>query len=79
MTFGFGMLEVGYRMILTARREGGEGLACLFAVNHRAFNEAGEVARIMQRLLNGVEAAPDGVDLPLVAGKVEQRGRVAPR
>ena len=60
------------------RRERGERLAGFFADDQRACDQLGEILRIEQRLAQRVEAAADGIDLPLVAGKVEQSGRIAP-
>jgi len=60
------------------RGERREGIAGLLAVDQRAVDQPGEVFRIEQCLVDRVEAAADGVGLPLVARKLEQGGRVAP-
>ena len=60
------------------RRQSGEGFSSFVARHQRTFDELGEVLRIEQGLVQRVEAAPDRVDLPLVAGKIEERGSVAP-
>src|SRR6478672_5697603 len=60
------------------RRDRGEGLARLVAADERARRQLGEILRIDQRLAEGVEAPADGIDLPLITGKVEQSRGISP-
>ena len=46
--------------------------------DERTFDHLGEILRIDQRLVQRLEAVADGLNLPLVAGKVEQGGCVPP-
>src|SRR3954451_7967409 len=61
------------------RSQSGKRFAGFVAADQRARNQLGEILRIEQRLAERIEAVADRFDLPLVAGKVEQSGGVAPR
>jgi len=60
------------------RGERGERVAGLFAADQRTRDQLGEIPGIEQRLVQRIQAAVDGIDLPLIARKTEQSGRVAP-
>src|SRR4029078_1359453 len=71
--------EVGRNGVQAAlRREGRDRLAGLIAANQRARHQLGEILRIDEGLAQRLKAAADVLDLPLLACKVEQSGRVAP-
>ena len=60
------------------RGERRERLAGFVAADQRARTSSAKSREFDERLAQRIEAAADRIDLPLVAGKVEQSGRVAP-
>src|SRR5262249_21366828 len=67
----------GDRIEVQLRRDRGESLVRLFPRDEGALHQLCEIPGIDQCLIQRLEAAADGIDLPLVPCQIEQGGCVA--
>ena len=67
----------GQRIKTKLSRDCGKRLRRLRAVDERRADELSELPRIRERLVQRIQAAANRINLPFVAGKAKQSGRVA--